>query len=151
MNEGLEALKDLYAKLSIKSSIDDISENLEEYHIIEKELKEGEKVKEVLDIFKNALTIEHDLSTPSFTPLEKDKSFDVNEIITETIKIKQNDLDEKLRKLLREWVLKNAFPEELKAVEIIKKKLPPLMRSALLDYCNKEEYDILKEVLNYGK
>ena len=37
--------------------------------------------------------------------------------------------------------------KELKALEIIKKKLPPLMRSALLDYCNKEEYDLLKEVL----
>lgn len=33
------------------------------------------------------------------------------------------------------------------ALEIIKAKLPPLMRSALLDYCNKEEYDLLKEVL----
>lgn len=34
-----------------------------------------------------------------------------------------------------------------KALEIIKAKLPPLMRSALLDYCDKEEYDLLKEVL----
>lgn len=37
--------------------------------------------------------------------------------------------------------------KEHKALEIIKKKLPPLMRSALLDYCNKEEYELLKEVL----
>lgn len=37
--------------------------------------------------------------------------------------------------------------KELKALEIVKKKLPPLMRSALLDYCNKEENDLLKEVL----
>lgn len=35
----------------------------------------------------------------------------------------------------------------LKSLDIIKEKLPPLMRSALLDYCNKEEYDLLKEVL----
>lgn len=37
--------------------------------------------------------------------------------------------------------------QKLIALEIIKDKLPPLMRSALLDYCNKEEYDLLKEVL----
>lgn len=41
----------------------------------------------------------------------------------------------------------NIVVKELKALEIIKAKLPPLMRSALLDYCDKEEYDLLKEVL----
>lgn len=96
--------------------------------IIEKELKQAEKDKEILDIFKNALNIEHDLSTPSFTPLEKDKPFDVNAIITETIKIKQNELDEKLRKSLREWVLKNAFPEELKRLEELEKAFVTLSK-----------------------
>ena len=37
--KGLEALTHLYAKLSCKSSIEDIHENLQEYDIIEKELK----------------------------------------------------------------------------------------------------------------
>ena len=41
----------------------------------------------------------------------------------------------------------DTIEKELKALEIIKKKLPPLMRSALLDYCNKDEYNLLKEVL----
>lgn len=46
MSKGLKALKHLYAKLSAKSSIDDISENLKEYDIIEKELKALEIIKE---------------------------------------------------------------------------------------------------------
>ena len=40
MSKGLEALKHLYAKLSCKSNIEEIDENLQEYEIIEKELKE---------------------------------------------------------------------------------------------------------------
>lgn len=39
MIKGLEALEHLYAKLSCKSSIEEINENLQEYDIIEKELK----------------------------------------------------------------------------------------------------------------
>ena len=45
MSTGLEALKHLYAKLSCKSSIEDINENLKEYDIIEKELKALEIIK----------------------------------------------------------------------------------------------------------
>ena len=37
--------------------------------------------------------------------------------------------------------------KSLKALEIIKEKLPPLLHRYLLDYCNKEEYDLLNEVL----
>lgn len=47
MNKSLEALKHLYAKLSCKSSIEEIDENLQEYEIIEKDL-------EVLEIIKRA-------------------------------------------------------------------------------------------------
>ncbi|MBQ2636994.1 MAG: hypothetical protein IJG09_09940 [Methanobrevibacter sp.] len=52
-SKGLEALKHLYAKLSVKSSIDDISENLKEYDIVEKELKEYESYKGFLDNVEN--------------------------------------------------------------------------------------------------
>ena len=45
---GLEALKHLYAKLSCKSSIEEITENLQEYKTIEKELK-------ALEIIKNKI------------------------------------------------------------------------------------------------
>lgn len=115
MSKGLEALiriEDLLNRLYETDVIDD--DFTHDANIIEQELKEAEENKAMLDIFKNALTIEHDLSTPSFTPLKKDNPFDVNAIIIETIKIRQNDIDEKLRKSLREWVLKNAFPKELK-------------------------------------
>ena len=45
MSKSLEALKHLYAKLSCKSSIEEIDENLQEYEIIEKDL-------EVLEILR---------------------------------------------------------------------------------------------------
>lgn len=118
MSEELDALELFNSyKWEILSWVQ-ISE--EELNVIEQALEQAQENKAMLDIFKSALTIEHHSSTPSFTPLEKDKTFDINATITETIKIKQNDLDEKLRKSLREWVLKNAFPKELKALEIIK-------------------------------
>ena len=123
MIKGLEEIKRLKWGLDITH---EERINLCEY--IEKELKQAEKDKEMLDIFESALTIEHDLSTPSFTPLEKDKPFNVSAIITETIKIKQNELDEKLRKSLREWVLKNAFPKELKRLKELEKAFDTLSK-----------------------
>lgn len=36
MNKGLEALTNLYAKLSCKSSIEEINENLQDYYTVEK-------------------------------------------------------------------------------------------------------------------
>ena len=50
MSKGLEALKHLYAKLSCKSSIEDIDENLQEYDIIEKELKALEIIKDFISL-----------------------------------------------------------------------------------------------------
>ena len=166
MNKGLEALKKIkkvacgYEGLAY---LEEIYE--EEVDVIEKELKEHEKDKKMLEIFKNALTIEH-----HEIPLELINSSDIHEFISGITKqittIKENELDKKLRKSLREWVLKNAFPKELKALEIIKKKRVDIVgvliyafeedngcefyNSYISNEENKitqEEYDLLKEML----
>jgi len=115
-----------YEKVNRKLAYNDELKRL--FCIIEQAIKQAQKDKEMLGIFKSALTIEHDLSTPSFTPLEKDKPFNASAIITETIKIKQNELDEKLRKSLREWVLKNAFPKELKRLKELERTFDALSK-----------------------
>ena len=46
MSKGLDALQHLYVKLSAKSSIDDINENLQEYEIVRKNLTALEIIKE---------------------------------------------------------------------------------------------------------
>ena len=64
MSKGLEALESLYAKLSCKSSIEEIGENLQDYHIVEKELK-------ALEIIKK-----HELADTLFSYLKVDKTPD---------------------------------------------------------------------------
>ena len=49
MSKGLEALKDLYTRLSVKSDISELDIPLEDYYIIEKELKEREYLYHLLD------------------------------------------------------------------------------------------------------
>ena len=117
MSKGLEKLKTIRHIHDMECGKDQAIDN--DFDIIEKELKEHEKDKKMLEIFKNALTIEH-----HEIPLELINSSDIHEFISGITKqittIKENELDKKLRKSLREWVLKNAFPKELKALEIIK-------------------------------
>lgn len=92
----------------------------EDVNTIEKELKQAEKNEIVLNIFKNALTIEHhDISMVD----PHDDSEDIAAYAFKTLTtIRQNELDKGLRQALRELVLKNAFPKELKAFDIIKEK-----------------------------
>lgn len=164
MSKGLEALN------KIREGVDTTLWDGNEYDyldIIEKELKQAEKDKEVLDIFKNALTLKHTCVLPK----EQEHSEDVfTYSVMYLYEITQNNLDEKLRKSLREWVLKNAFPKELKALEIIKEKLIDVGRlyGCMIAYPNEktpihynekidkryktymltqEEYDLLKEVM----
>jgi len=96
-----------------------LDENNEYKETIEKELKEKEENEKVLNVFKNALTIEHhDLSMV----VPQDDNEDIVAYAFKTLTtIRQNELDKSLRKALREWVLKNAFPKELKDLEFIKK------------------------------
>lgn len=84
--------------------------------IIEKELKQAQEDKEVLNIFRNALTIKHTYVLPK----EQKTSDDIFSYSCRYLfEITQYDIDEKVRKSLREWVLKNAFPEELKELNEI--------------------------------
>lgn len=101
---------------------------------IEKELKQAEKDKEMLDIFKNALTIKHTCVLPQDHDHSKDTFVCAVRYLYE---ITQNDLDEKLRKSLREWVLKNAFPKELKDKEQLEKAF---------DSLSKENEKVMKEL-----
>lgn len=116
MSKGLEAFEDikqLISTITFAGSKDKQWIN-EELSIIEKELKQAQKDKEMLNVFKNALTIEHH----DYPMVELDHSEDaVSLFVKELTTIKQNELDKSMREELREWVLKNAFPEELKRLE----------------------------------
>ena len=109
MNEVLEAVKRLKWGYAITQE-----EHINLCECIEQELKQAQKDKEMLDIFKNALTVKHTFVLP-----KEQKSLDdtFSYAFRYLYEITQSNLDEKLRKSLREWVLKNAFPKELKELE----------------------------------
>lgn len=113
--EQLSILKDQLDALCPKGLTSTMKYNFDN---IEKELKQAEKDREMLNIFKNALTIERIEPKPTSMKIENDGSI-VCPLVQNIIKIRQTELNDNLRKSLREWVLKNAFPKELKALEII--------------------------------
>jgi len=100
--EALEYLKREYEYLTLRDE--------ELFDIIEQDLK-------ALDIFKNALTIEHH----EYSQVKIDPADDsVVGLVKQLYQIKQNEIDKDMRKALREWVLKNAFPKEMKMLDVIK-------------------------------
>ena len=127
MSEGLEALH----HPRIKSARVDISaegkhdiaymffDDTKQYAAIEKELEEAEENKKMLGIFKNALTVEY---KPFPVEMQKESKDFVSLLCKNIATIRENELDKNLRAILKKWVLKNAFPKELKALEIIKDK-----------------------------
>lgn len=139
----------------------------EELAELEKELKEAEENKAMLDIFKNALTVERAIP-PELEIKESEKGNSY--VFKEAVKIHEIRIEEMYKKALREWVLKNAFPKELKAFEIIKENLvvsydesendkPCLVIGFKVDKdqmtiiyhtFDKEKIDLLKEVLIDG-
>lgn len=129
MNKGLEEIKRLKWGLDITHE-----ERINLCESIEQELKQAQKDKEILDIFKNALTLKHAYVLPE----EKDHSKDAFVCAVQYLyEITQNDLDEKLRKSLREWVLKNAFPKELERLNELEK---------VFDSLSKENEKVMKEL-----
>ena len=92
---------------------------------IEQELKQAQKDKEMLDIFKNAITIERQIP-PELEIKESEKGSSY--VFREAVKIHENRIEEMLKKSLREWVLKNAFPEELKRLEELEKAFDALSK-----------------------
>lgn len=103
--------------------------------VIKKALEKGKENEKMVGIFKNALTIEHH-DLPMVDPHDDSEDI-VAFFVRQFFTIKQNELDKELRKALREWVLKNAFPKELKALENISK--------AYGDYANHKisEYELI--------
>lgn len=144
MSKGLEATKRLKWGYAISQE-----ERINLCECIEKELKQAQEDKEVLNIFKNALAIKHTCVLPK----EQDQDDTFSYACRYLFEITQNDIDEKLRKSLREWVLKNAFPKELKALEVIKNS-----KMIIQEFINgkieinlvvdKEEYNLITEALN---
>lgn len=131
--------------------------------IVLDKLKEMQEDKEMLNIFKNALTVERNIP-PELEIKESEKG--CSYVFKEAVKIHENRIEEMLKKSLKEWVLKNAFPKELKALDIIKEKkvdtttlficfkdynletynecVNPLAGELSL---TQQEYDLFKEVL----
>ena len=136
MSKGLEALEELKNDLTPMNF--SRIEKLDRYKVIEKELKQAEENEKVLNIFKNALTIEHH-DLPMVDPHDDSEDI-VTFFVRQFFTIKQNELDKELRQALREWVLKNAFPKELKALENISK--------AYGDYANYKigEYELIMTI-----
>ncbi len=99
----------------------------EDLDTIEKELKQAEENERMLNVFKNALTIERK-PINNIHAFKKDRESRISALASEIIEIKQNELDKKLRKSLREWVLKNAFPKELKRLEELEKAFDSLSK-----------------------
>ena len=115
-------------------------------NVIKQTLEQAQEDKEMLDIFKNALTIKHD----DANVIHNDCGGMIEMIYT----IEKNKLNEQLRKSLREWVLENAFPKELKALEIIKDRLIVEDKGGYIQVVcefsipsKSKNYNLLKEVL----
>lgn len=159
MSKGLEALKEV-VDYSIVKFADSESKYQKDLEIIEKELEEAEDNKKMLDIFKNALIVEY---KPFSVEVQEESEDFVSLLCKEIATIRENELDKNLRAILKKWVLKNAFPKELKALEIIKdKRVNCFDVIDSVDYkhylilmeeyhkswrLTKKEYDLLKEVL----
>ena len=120
---------------------------------LETALKEKEKQDNVLKVLKEV--IEFATILPHIEP-NKDNGFDVMSGVGINI---QRDIENKERELLRQWILETCFPKELKALEIIKEKVMPLLNVDLIKRfkiypvedkeieINEKEYDLLREVL----
>lgn len=123
MSKGLEALKEY------RNQQTGVNVHADDYlDIIEEELKQAEENEKWLNVFKNALTIERQIPPE----LEIKESENGNTyVFREAVKIHENRIEEMLKKSLREWVLKNAFPKELEVLDIIKRH--PFILERLFD------------------
>lgn len=188
MSKGLDALERLVdnkvfislgriqGKKQFANDVNIIEKELKEYYQLREELNTAlnlnqcQTIKEwaemmqnklkLLDAFRNALTIEHhDYPFAEFNnPLDDDISYLAKKLYV----VKQNEMDKDIKSNLREWVLKNAFPKELKELKIIKDKrvcVWAIVMARNVDEYNfsivneiakpltQEEFKLLKEVL----
>lgn len=144
MSKGLEALEKLRETLSYE--MDGIN-FMNEVETIEKDLK-------MLDIFQGALTIEHH---EPITVEHNHNNDTVELFVKQAYEIRKNQIEKDMRQALREWVLKNAFPKEIKTLEIISDKINKLYDLAVIQrkMLRPQDqikaisyfYDLLKEVM----
>ena len=150
MSKGLEALhhpRIKTAKVDISAEgKHDIAymffDDTKQYTAIEKELKQAEENEKLLKVFKDALTIEyHEYPT---IEQHNDNEDVMSYLVKELYTIRQSELEKNMRKALRKWVLKNVFPKELKALEIIK----PFLKNIRIVKNEKGQYEVLIDVIN---
>ena len=111
MNKALKALKRI--RSCLRTRIDECDEDLD---IIETVLKKIEEQDGVIQILKDVISFSKTL--PYIKP-NKEGGWDIMSAVEINI---GRDIENKERELLRQWVLKECFPKELKALEIIKEK-----------------------------
>lgn len=160
MNKELTALKELKEILKTVDLVE-----LDELDIIESALKKIEEQDNIINIIKG--TIEFGIQEPK---MEVKENGEISLLSRVEMNIRKQ-LKEKERELFREWVLKECFPKEIKALEIIKKKNVDVdffkyccqefndeigieqYNTGHIEYGNdgksltQEEYNLLKEVL----
>ena len=132
---------------------------------LEQELNKAEENEKLLNVFKNALTIEHH-ECPMIKVEEHDDTKDtIDCIVQQLYTIKQNQMDKSMRKSLRDWVLKNAFPKEMQVLDLIKDNfkisfyhsrhtetgyemsIEDTDGNIIFNEITKEEHDLLEEAL----
>ena len=111
MSKELEALERI--KSCLRTGIDECEEEL---NLVETALKEKEQQDNIISIIKE--TIEFNIQEPE---IEVKENGEIS-LLSRVGMCLRKQLNEKEKELFREWVLKECFLEELKALEIIKKK-----------------------------
>ena len=136
-----------------------MKKHAEAVDIIWKALKEKERQDAIINALKE--TIAYETSYPE-TRIDEEG----NTSVAQAVALRQlKDLEERKRKMLRDWILRECFPKELKALEIIKEKrvfIEEFLQSDDLEEYNdyveeqgrydedkltQEEFDMLKECL----
>ena len=106
MNKGLLSVKEL-------REVDGFTRKAmnKRLNVIEKTIKEQENI---IKIFKNALTIGY--RPPKVVSIECDDKDMMGYAIETIAEVQQQQVNDKVRKALREWVIKNSIPSELKII-----------------------------------
>ena len=153
MSKGLEIVRKKINKINNQNQADrgDIIWDFE-LDTIEKELKRLEEQDKILKIIKEVIQFIRTLPE-----VKIDDNGDFGSIVQGlSLKI-QRDLENEEREFFRNWILKECFPQELKALEVIKDMKPFVLEIWDNRYwikvgkCHlelpKEKYDLLTEVL----
>ena len=138
MNKGLEALNRVAEKYAKKVFNDKGKlvywENTfgQDYAIIETELKKLEEIDRIVKTLKKV--VQFNITMPTIDELENGYT-----LLQKVVLEQRRSLKNKERELLRNWILKECFPNELEVLRIIKEK--NVIVSLLKDCSNVQEYN----------